>query len=203
VGEAGREWGEGYGEREGEVHLGRAEEEVEELDRVGDGEYVLQPFFPFCAPSFILAPCFSVTLTSHSPLLFLPPLFPSPLSLTAYGDIVVLEITENMNSGKTHAFFSWAAENAMVPSFSSSASASYNRHIGPPTPAERRPDFVAKADDDSFVMLGEMEKRLRVLGKSKIYWGCEFNVSLDFLLYASLKLIPSISFSPSHSFRST
>ena len=62
-----------------------------------------------------------------------------------------------MNSGKTHAFFAWAAENAMVPSLT----------------GERRPDYVAKADDDSFIMLGEMEKRLRVLGGVKVYWGCE------------------------------
>lgn len=71
-----------------------------------------------------------------------------------------------MNKGKTHWFFSWAAENAMVPSTSRTGK-----------PSEKRPDYVAKADDDSFIMLGEMEKRLRVLGGSKIYWGCQSRLS--------------------------
>ncbi|KAL7418065.1 hypothetical protein BDY24DRAFT_332566, partial [Mrakia frigida] len=101
------------------------------------------------------------------------------LEMEAYRDIVLLDIPENMNSGKTHAFFAWAAENAMVPS---------------PT-GEKRPDYVSKADDDSFIMLGEMEKRLRVLGGVKVYWGylikntfmggeC-YALSLDLVRYVS------------------
>lgn len=71
-----------------------------------------------------------------------------------------------MNSGKTHAFFAWAAVNAMVPESLSAA------HASDGTLGEKRPDYVSKADDDSFIMLGELEKRLRVLGGNKIYWGC-------------------------------
>lgn len=65
-----------------------------------------------------------------------------------------------MNSGKTHDYFSWASDNAMVP-------------IGAGQVGERRPDYVVKSDDDSFIILGELEKRLRVLRGRPVYWGCE------------------------------
>jgi hypothetical protein len=61
---------------------------------------------------------------------------------------------ENMNQGKTRAFFSWAADNATTP-------------FG-------RPDYVVKADEDSFIMLGELERRLRVIPRQKALWGCKF-----------------------------
>jgi hypothetical protein len=85
-----------------------------------------------------------------------------------------------MNSGKTHAFFSWVAENAWVPppaqSHTSHWSSYSNATVNPPRPAPHdprsglsgaksrwvRPDYIAKADDDSFVMLAELEARLRV-----------------------------------------
>lgn len=93
--------------------------------------------------------------------------------------MVQLPISENMNSGKTHAFFSWAAENAWVPPPAQSHHSqlfSYANHTTPPpSPAAHdppsdssavprwvRPDFIVKADDDSFVMLAELEARLRV-----------------------------------------
>ncbi|KAF7320361.1 Glycosyltransferase family 31 protein [Mycena kentingensis (nom. inval.)] len=108
------------------------------------------------------------------------------LEMETYNDIIILPIAENMNSGKTHTFFSWAALNAWVPPvypetntkppmFSYSA-----RTITPPPLAPHdptlawqdkmgasprpwvRPDFVVKMDDDSFVMLAELEARLRV-----------------------------------------
>lgn len=103
--------------------------------------------------------------------------------------MIVLPIPENMNSGKTHAFFTWAASDAWVPPLTANAS----RHQAPsysysnttaraPVPLAKhdpygarqewhmtgqqtpwvRPDFVAKVDDDSFVMLAELEARLRV-----------------------------------------
>ncbi|KAF8757589.1 Transporter [Rhizoctonia solani] len=68
-----------------------------------------------------------------------------------YNDMVILPIKENMNDGKSFAYFEWAYHNALVPL--------------PP------PDYVLKVDDDSFVMLGEIEARLRVTPRSLTYWG--------------------------------
>lgn len=111
----------------------------------------------------------------------------------AYNDIVIVPIYENMNAGKTHAYFTWASSNALVPApvtaFPSSQSSpvndpftfSYSNATFPaPLLADHdpvqirqertsghmrpwvRPDFVVKADDDAFVMLAELESRLRV-----------------------------------------
>lgn len=38
---------------------------------------------------------------------------------------------------------------------------------------ERRPDYIVKADEDSFIVLGELERRLRVAPRRLAYWGCE------------------------------
>ena len=108
-----------------------------------------------------------------------------------YNDIVILPIPENMNSGKTHSFFSWASLNAWVPPLYSASETplpqfSYSNYTAtPPSLAPHdpfaaweniqsgqvrswvRPDFVVKVDDDSFVMLAEMESRLRVELHSK------------------------------------
>lgn len=103
-----------------------------------------------------------------------------------YNDIIILPCPENMNSGKSHAYFSWAAENAWVPpvyvntsvpvpqfSYSEQSSpaphpAPHDSHLawedyasGQPRPWVR-PDFVAKVDDDAFVMLAELESRMRL-----------------------------------------
>lgn len=96
----------------------------------------------------------------------------------AYNDIVILPINENMNSGKSHAYFTWAAGNAWVPAPQPSHlihGLSYTNESIPPPPLAPhdprvngttsnwvRPDFVLKADDDTFVMLAELEARLRV-----------------------------------------
>lgn len=91
-----------------------------------------------------------------------------------------------MNSGKTHAYFTWAAQNAWVPpvyfntstpvpefSYSDQTSlpprlAPHDTHFawaehasGHPRPWVR-PDYVAKVDDDAFVMLAELESRMRL-----------------------------------------
>ena len=90
-----------------------------------------------------------------------------------------------MNSGKTHSFFSWSSLNAWVPPIYNQTSPapqfSYSNFTSPaPTLAPHdssrawddsasgqpspwtRPDFVIKVDDDSFVMLAELEARLRL-----------------------------------------
>jgi len=112
---------------------------------------------------------------------------------TAYNDIVIVPMHENMNTGKTHAYFTWASSNAFVPApitaspsspsspVNNPFSFSYSNATFPaPLPADHdpiqiwqerasghtrpwvRPDFVVKADDDAFVMLAELESRLRV-----------------------------------------
>lgn len=81
-----------------------------------------------------------------------------------------------MNNGKTHAYFNWASRHAWVPppltpgSFSyanqttkAPALAPHDPRPLPKAPSDWvRPDFVLKGDDDSFVMLAELEARLRV-----------------------------------------
>lgn len=92
---------------------------------------------------------------------------------------------ENMNSGKTHAFFTWAADYASVPDIEyvledSELVASDqgvevldDARVKAVYKGERKPDYVVKADDDSFIMLGELERRLRVAPRTKAYWGCK------------------------------
>lgn len=92
-----------------------------------------------------------------------------------------------MNDGKTQAFFQWAATGAWVPPlyFNNYTTVPQNLSYANRTaPAPRlahhdpihvhqdlltgnpspwvRPDFIIKADDDSFIMLAELEARLRV-----------------------------------------
>jgi hypothetical protein len=110
------------------------------------------------------------------------------MGIVEYKDIIILPISENMNAGKTHSFFTWAASMAWVPpllfdtdiplpNFSYSNASSPMRYIASHDPIYARqdrafgsssarewvrPDFVVKVDDDSFVMLAELEARLRV-----------------------------------------
>jgi len=85
-----------------------------------------------------------------------------------------------MNSGKTHAFFTWAAANATVPHWEYPAAEERQGELSTrPAPVwkgERRPQYVVKADDDSFIMLGELERRLRVAPRNKTYWGCKLSL---------------------------
>lgn len=103
---------------------------------------------------------------------------------------------ENMNSGKTYAFFTWAAENATVPDWEyPSHPRSDSDHVSsgarhgieaaqggklhaPVWRGEKKPQYVVKADEDSFIMLGELERRLRVVPRIKTYWGCECTFSV-------------------------
>ena len=90
-----------------------------------------------------------------------------------------------MNAGKTHAFFSWAAENATVPDWEYPLV-----HEGPTGPVwrgEKRPAYVVKADEDSFIMLGELEWRLRAAPRTKAYWGCECTLMDNWSMLTSFR----------------
>lgn len=90
---------------------------------------------------------------------------------------------ENMNSGKTHAFFTWAADYASVPDveyvlddsdlIDATGDFLDDVRVKAVHKGERKPDYIVKADDDSFIMLGELERRLRVAPRTKAYWGCK------------------------------
>ncbi|KAG2023521.1 hypothetical protein CC2G_001166 [Coprinopsis cinerea AmutBmut pab1-1] len=108
------------------------------------------------------------------------------LEMDTYNDVVILPIPENMNNGKTHTFFSWASLNAWVPPVYNVSEPplprfSYSNYTASPPPLAPhdpisawhnirshrpkpwiRPDYVVKADDDAFIMLAELEARLRV-----------------------------------------
>jgi len=91
------------------------------------------------------------------------------LEMEMYNDMVVLDITENMNHGKTHAFFTWAHENATVPVY-------YQRPPGTAGAGQigvgfKKVDYVAKADDDTFIDLSELERHLRIAPRKLAYWG--------------------------------
>lgn len=103
-----------------------------------------------------------------------------------YNDIVILPCPENMNSGKSHAYFSWAAQNAWVPPvyFNTSVPvpefgySNWTTEAPRPAPHDSqfvwaeytsgrpqswvRPDYIVKMDDDAFVMLAELESRMRL-----------------------------------------
>ncbi|KAF5313175.1 hypothetical protein D9619_003288 [Psilocybe cf. subviscida] len=108
------------------------------------------------------------------------------LEIETYNDIIILPMRENMNDGKTHTFFSWAALSAWVPPIYRESAIpprtfSYHNATSAPPPLAShdpvqawkdvesaqakswvRPDYVVKVDDDSFVMLAELEARLRL-----------------------------------------
>lgn len=92
---------------------------------------------------------------------------------------------ENMNSGKTHAFFTWASQHATVPDIEYVLDDSEvveqgdqldDARIKAVVKGEKKPEYVVKADDDSFIMLGELERRLRVAPRSMAYWGCKYSL---------------------------
>ncbi|KAM0753266.1 hypothetical protein T439DRAFT_378965 [Meredithblackwellia eburnea MCA 4105] len=91
------------------------------------------------------------------------------LEMELYNDIVVLDLKENMNRGKTHAYFTWAAQNATVPiNYRRRGDGARDDQIGV---GFKKVDYVVKADHDSFVRLDELERNLRVTPRQKTYWG--------------------------------
>lgn len=105
------------------------------------------------------------------------------LEMETYDDIVVLDVKENMNKGKTHAFFRWANENATVPIYYKPPTGKRIGKLGPsgdgqPTTLNlgfKKADYVVKADDDSFLVLSELERHLRVAPRKATYWGCKLS----------------------------
>ncbi|SCV69512.1 BQ2448_2532 [Microbotryum intermedium] len=89
------------------------------------------------------------------------------LEMEMYNDVVVLDIDENMNRGKTWKFFEWAAENATVPVYYRTGEGE-NTQVGV---GFKKVDYVAKSDDDAFINLSELERHLRVSPREKTYWG--------------------------------
>ncbi|CAG8631342.1 7025_t:CDS:2, partial [Acaulospora morrowiae] len=73
-----------------------------------------------------------------------------------YGDIVLLNITENMEEGKTITFFDWFAENASI---------------------LRKDDYMLKADDDSFIHLIHYYRDIQDLPRKLTYYGLSLNYS--------------------------
>ncbi|SNX85573.1 uncharacterized protein MEPE_04282 [Melanopsichium pennsylvanicum] len=121
------------------------------------------------------------------------------LEMEMFNDVVVLDMEENMNRGKTHAFFRWAAENATVP-FLRAFDDEQQQHLGSTQLSERgwhgnrhgqtrevlggsadqvrryevlwkKADYVVKADDDAYIILEELERHLRVAPRQMTYWG--------------------------------
>uniref|UniRef100_A0A0E0QRS5 Hexosyltransferase n=1 Tax=Oryza rufipogon TaxID=4529 RepID=A0A0E0QRS5_ORYRU len=74
------------------------------------------------------------------------------LEAMAYGDVVELDCPENMDNGKTHAYFS------SVPRLFGGGEAAY--------------DFVMKADDDTFFRLPELAESLSRAPRRDLYYGC-------------------------------
>jgi hypothetical protein len=98
--------------------------------------------------------------------------------METFNDIVVLDMAENMNRGKTHAYFKWANENATVPVYYQKrrGAVGFNGEEGHGASTVgvgfQKVDYVVKADDDAFLVLSELERHLRVSPRQKTYWGC-------------------------------
>jgi len=118
------------------------------------------------------------------------------LEMETFNDIVVLDMEETQSARKTHGFMKWASENATVPFLRPVGPDWSNLNTVVPNPAlpgglsgfdgERdatdkgqqryqlgwkKVDYVVKADDDSFIVLDELERHLRVAPRKMTYWG--------------------------------
>ncbi|GAA5896304.1 hypothetical protein JCM8208_001843 [Rhodotorula glutinis] len=94
------------------------------------------------------------------------------LEMEMFNDMVVLDVEENMNKGKTFRYFEWASENATVPVYYSrpgeAGLVDGVRQVGV---GFKRADYVVKADDDAFIVLSELERHLRITPRENTYWG--------------------------------
>ncbi|KAK4053844.1 hypothetical protein OIV83_001500 [Microbotryomycetes sp. JL201] len=86
------------------------------------------------------------------------------LEMEMYNDVVVLDIEENMNKGKTFKYFEWANDNATVPTY-------YRTERDEFGVGFKKADYVVKADEDTFINLAELERHLRVTPRERTYWG--------------------------------
>ncbi|CAJ0906047.1 824_t:CDS:2, partial [Entrophospora sp. SA101] len=68
-----------------------------------------------------------------------------------YGDLVMLDMEENMNNGKAYYYWKWVWE-----------------HLG-----TMKYDYAAKADDDVFVHFQNLALNLRPLPRDNVYYGCK------------------------------
>lgn len=99
------------------------------------------------------------------------------MEMEMYNDLVILDMRETSNSYKTLRFFKWAAENGTVPIL---VPRKDNGLIGAPSLDQKYDvhwklaDYVMKADDDSFIVLDQLERRLRLLPRKMVYWGCTY-----------------------------
>ena len=120
------------------------------------------------------------------------------LEMEAFNDIVVLDMEETQSARKTLGFLKWAAENATVPFLRPVGPNWNNLTTVVPNPAMpgglsgwdssksksvagqdeqryqlgwKKVDYVVKADDDSYLVLDELERHLRVAPRKMTYWG--------------------------------
>ncbi|GAA5951724.1 hypothetical protein JCM3765_003095 [Sporobolomyces pararoseus] len=93
------------------------------------------------------------------------------LEMEMFNDIVVLDVSENMNKGKTFAFFNWANENATVPVYYSTGGEGGEDGKKEVGVGFKKVDYVVKADDDAFIVLSELERHLRLTPRENTYWG--------------------------------
>jgi hypothetical protein len=66
-----------------------------------------------------------------------------------YGDLVILNVTENMNEGKAYYHWKWIGEHLDTTQY----------------------DYVAKADDDAFIHFQNLALNLRPLPRDHLYYG--------------------------------
>ena len=98
------------------------------------------------------------------------------LEMEMYNDIVILDMKETQWSHKTYEFLRWASENATVPVLVPRSTPAVHTIPAGDSWKEyevrwKLVDYVIKADDDAFIVLDELERRLRSLPRQLLHWG--------------------------------